>query len=354
MGLLMRGGRSDTATPGRFLAGAGGGLSGSTWVTTTASPRAGSLRGRDSGALPDTAAVPTGYRNGGGWSLPRVGGELAATTTVVGEASVSDTNLAGGLNAEAELAGAGSLSAALALIVQAVAALSGVGSLSAAAVGKLEAAATLAGSGSISGALAALAGAVCEIVGSGTAAATARAQGNMAADLTPFTELSPQSMAAAVWNAFVADFQAAGTMGLLLGEAGGGSSPSSIADAVWDEAASGHLAAGSFGAAVGTDLCTAKVLLIDDDVGSSDRYVVSWFKNGVVDVSGTDPKIQVVRVSDGADLVAESTMTEIGSTGRFKFDASSRVVSGQTYLAIVSVTLDGSVRSWDQPVGRDG
>lgn len=353
MGLLHRAGRGDFAGPQRYVSGSGAAASG-TFAVGVIALGPGGLRGRDSTALPDTAAIPTGYRNGGSWSLPRVGGELAATTTVAGSAAVSDTNLAGGLNAEASLSGEGSLSVALALIVQAVASLSGLGGLTADVLGKLEASASLAGSGSISGALAALAGAVCEIVGSGSATTTVRANGNISADLTPFTELSPQSLAASVWNSLVADFQAAGTMGLLLGEAGGGSSPSTIADAVWDEVASGHLAAGTFGAAVGTDLYTAKVLLVDDDAGAVDRYVVSWFRNGVVDVTGTDPKIQVVRVSDGADLVAETSMTEIGSTGRFRFDSSSRVVSGQTYLAIVSVTLDGSVRSWDQPVGRDG
>lgn len=353
MGLLNQGGRNDTSLPARYFSGSGT-TAGTIAQAIVNQPGAGRLRGRDSVALPQTSSVPTGYREGGAWSLPRKAGELAATTTVAGGAVVAETNLAGGLNADASLSGSGSLDVALALIVQAVATLTGLGSLTASALGKLEASASLAGSGSITGALAALAGAVCEITGSGSASITARANGNLSADLTPFTELSPQSLAASVWNALVADFQAAGTMGLLLGEAGGGSSPSSIADAVWDEATSGHLAAGTFGAAVGTDLYTAKVLLIDDDAGSADRYVVSWFKNGVVDVAGTDPKIQVVRVSDGTDLVAESAMTEIGSTGRFRFDASSRVVSGQTYLAIVSVTLDGAVRSWDQPVGRDG
>ena len=180
------------------------------------------------------SAMPSGYTPGNGaWVMPMRGGEMASRFEVEGTGALAALNLAGGKNAVAALTGVGSLSATGQLIVSAVAALSGAGTLTAAMKGKLEAAATLAGSGNLSGAIGAVASVVSALVGAGSLTATAKAKGNMVANISPFTDLSPQSLAAAVWNALVIEYQDAGTMGLLLGEAGGGSSPSTIADAVW-------------------------------------------------------------------------------------------------------------------------
>lgn len=64
-------------------------------------------------------------------------------------------------------------------------------------------------------------------------AATARADGSLNGAITPFTELSPQTLAAAVWNAVASDSNLTGTMGRLLNSSGGGSDPDTIAAAVW-------------------------------------------------------------------------------------------------------------------------
>ena len=310
--------------------------------------------------MPPTAGLPSGYREGGSWSLPQKAGELASTVEIVGAGAVAPLNLAGGLNAASSLAGSGALSAEAQLIVSAVAALSGLGGLSPSIAGKLDASITLAGSGAISGALAALAGAVAEIVGSGTLAATGRGQGFISADIQPFTELSPQSLAAAVWNALVADFDAVGTFGEAVqagGGGGGGPSAAAIADAVWDESTSAHTSAATFGGLVQGTIYTAKLAVFDDDGAGMDRYVVTWFANGAPVTSGiTLPSIRVVRVADGTDLVPSSTMTEIASgLSRYRYDAATtqRVVSGAAYIALLSATIDGATRTWDQPVGRD-
>jgi len=353
MSLLHKNGRSEFSNPGRFM---GGGANYLTSVAVVGSNGPGSLANRVSSGTPTyRSSIPAGHRNGGSWALPRVAGELVSNE-IFGEGSVAPLNLAGGLNAEAALTGTGTLTAAAQLVLSAVATLSGLGGLSADVSGKLEAAATLAGQGNLTSALAALAGAVAALTGSGVVSATPSGVGSMSADITPFTDLSPQALAASVWNSLVNDFQEPGTMGLLLGEAGGGSSPSTIADAVWDEAPSTHTTADTFGALVQEDVYTAKVLLLDDNAGTVDRYVVSWFKNGSVVLSGvTSPTIHVVKVSDGTDLVPVTAMTEVGSLSRFRYDASAseRIAAGSAYLAIASATIGGAARSWDQPVGRD-
>ena len=355
MSLLHKNGRAEFSNPCRFMSGHT--VAGAVGCTAAYGARGpGSLIGRfTSTTIDKRSAIPAGHRDGGAWALPLIAGELVCNT-IDGVGTVAPLNLAGGLNAEAALAGAGTLTAAAQLILSAVAALSGLGTMSAAAKGKLEAAASLAGSGALTSALAALAGAVAALGGVGSLTGTPRGTGSMSATITPFTDLSPQSLAASVWNALVVDFQDAGTMGLLLGEAGGGSSPSTIADAVWDEATSGHTAAESFGSLVQQDVYTAKVLLLDDENGTADRYVVSWFKNGSVVTTGiTAPTLHVVKVADGSDLIPSAAMTQIGSLSRFRYNAAGaeRIVAGAAYLAVVGATIGGAARSWDQPVGRD-
>lgn len=103
------------------------------------------------------------------------------------------------------------------------------------------------------------------------------------------------------------------------------------------------------------DSYQAKVWVFDDNTGTTDRYVTVWHKNGQPVVSGiTSPTIQVIKVSDGTDLVASTAMTQIASTGLYKYnEASNRMASGAAYIAKVGATIDGSTRTWYQPVGRD-
>ena len=63
------------------------------------------------------------------------------------------------------------------------------------------------------------------------------------------------------------------------------------------------------------DIYHADILYIVDSTNTKDEYTVSWFKNGVPVASGiTSPTIQVIRRTDGTDLVAASGMSQIGST----------------------------------------
>lgn len=101
----------------------------------------------------------------------------------------------------------------------------------------------------------------------------------------------------------------------------------------------------------------ARLWVIDDDAGSADRYVVTFLKNGQPITTGiTSPSMQVLKVDGSGDLIAAATaLTQIGTTGRYRYVATTteRMTSGVVYLAILSVTIDGAVRTIDQPVGRD-
>lgn len=102
------------------------------------------------------------------------------------------------------------------------------------------------------------------------------------------------------------------------------------------------------------DNYSAKVWVIRDG-STADRYAVRWYKNLVPITSGiTSPTLQVIKASDGTDLIASTALTEIGSTHRFKRDeTTNKMTAGQIYWAIVTATIDGSTRSAEQQVGRD-
>lgn len=100
----------------------------------------------------------------------------------------------------------------------------------------------------------------------------------------------------------------------------------------------------------------AKVWLDVDAAGTTDRYVVGWFKNGEPLYAGiTLPKIRVFKIADGSDLIALAAMTEIGSEQKFRYLATTteRITAGVGYFAYVEATIGGSTRKWDQPVSRD-
>lgn len=105
------------------------------------------------------------------------------------------------------------------------------------------------------------------------------------------------------------------------------------------------------------DTYQAKVWLIDDDSGTTDRYLVAFFKNGMplAAASITSPQIQVFKAADGNNLIAATALAQIGAQDAYRYDATgtSRVTGGAGYIARVTATIDGATRTWLQPVGRD-
>jgi hypothetical protein len=103
-------------------------------------------------------------------------------------------------------------------------------------------------------------------------------------------------------------------------------------------------------------LYTARIYLVIDEANTQDEYTVIFSKNGVDLTAGvTLPTIQVLKWADGTDLIASTSLTEIGSSGLFKHTATltARLTAGQTAIAKITATIDGSTRTIYRPIGRD-
>lgn len=90
--------------------------------------------------------------------------------------------------------------------------------------------------------------------------------------------------------------------------------------------------------------------------GSTDEYTIQWYKDGAPVVSGiTVPTLQVIKRSDGTDLIASTTPTQIASTGAYKYDATGgqRLASGDSAVAVMTATIDSATRTWRKVIGKD-
>ena len=214
-------------SPGRFLSGTAG-----TLRSGLNKPGMQSNRFQATDRLSN--ALPGGHLSPSAWSLPRVSGGASSRNEILGAATFAGSG-ALGLNGVASLTGDGTVtSALLALVVSAVASLSGSGSLTADVVGKLEAAAALAGSGNVAGAAGALASLLASLSGSGAATATPYASGELGANIRGYSDLTPEGLRDAVWNALAASYNTAGTMGaaVQVGGGGGGLTAQQVRDAM--------------------------------------------------------------------------------------------------------------------------
>ncbi len=178
-------------------------------------------------SIASLSCYPSGVRHPASWSMPTKAGGLSARNeaqiTLSGSASGAlGRNIEGSTSITVGVA-----DAALQLIVSAsgsaVIAFSGAGTLA----GALAAAGTAAITFTVDDATL---GAIVSATGTATVSlasdATLTAIGHLAGDITPYTELSPENLAAAVWNALQSAYQAAGTMGEAMSTAGsGGLSP---------------------------------------------------------------------------------------------------------------------------------
>lgn len=197
-------------------------------------------------------AVPTGTYPEIAWVLPQVAGEIASTQPIQG-AGTQTGNLAGGLNAEAGLTGAGDITSAVAqLIISMAANLAGDGTVSAADLrGFLQAVANLSGSGDLTATAAALAWMDAATDGSGTVTnATPYATGNLSANILSYGALTPEGIRDAVWNAIATNYNLTNTMGNKLNSAAsGGIDYNALAAAVWDALQATYDTPGTMGAA---------------------------------------------------------------------------------------------------------
>jgi hypothetical protein len=275
-------GTITTGTTGAISAGAFAQRVPSTWTDS------GRVRNFDSGwatvisgaCQSKKSARPYGYLPPSCWILPRTAGGIASRGGLIHGAGTLTANGALGRNLLATIAGSGSLSATGALIVSAVASLTGDGTISTAnLLAVLQAAATITGSGSLAADVDALGWMLGNLDGSGTLTGVRYATGTLEAEITPFTTLSPQNLATAVWDALATDSNNTGTMGEKVNDAGSASNP-------WTEVIEGSytaaellriIAAALAGELSGAATTTITILGVD---GATDRIVATVTADG--------------------------------------------------------------------------
>ena len=195
-------------------------------------------------SLPKNYARPMGYEPPGSFLIAQTGGGLSSFVQVRGSSSVS----AAPLNvkaASAGLAGDGAITnAQLSQLVQMAAALNGQGLITDAELAAVSSlAASLSGTGTIAANLSALIPLASALSGVGAINSNLKGIGRLSADITPFTDLSPENLASAVWSASASDFNDSGTMGEKMNDAGSAGNP-------WAAELSSNNDPGTFGAQI--------------------------------------------------------------------------------------------------------
>jgi hypothetical protein len=147
------------------------------------------------------AGIPSGHLAPSSWTLPYKPGAMSSFTNLVVTLTPGTLNLAAGRNISGDTTVTVTVNpAAGQLIVSAVGSTSITFNLAANLAGALSASGSTAVTFTVNNATL---GAVVDAIGATLVqfsnSATVRATGNLSGDITPFTELSPQNLAAAVW-----------------------------------------------------------------------------------------------------------------------------------------------------------
>lgn len=193
-------------------------------------------------------AVPLGYTHPYNFVMPLKNGGMASFKNL-SAILTSTNNISGGKNAESSLSASIVLSSAeMGLIVSAIANLSAsitITNAELAAVLNMIANALSAQGSLNTPILGAIAGIVSNLQASGviSSASMADSAGFMSSDITPYTELSPENLAAAILNAILADYNEPGSVGEALNNVGASSNP-------WSSDLSTNNTSGTFGAHV--------------------------------------------------------------------------------------------------------
>lgn len=222
---LYPNGRHMTRSPGRHFGPAPG--------LDTAARNRGDRWNRFLSGMAQTTTTPEGYGMRTPWAPIKVGG-------MAGKGSFAFT-ITGNILSGGPMTGAGSFAlaapdASLAMISS----MSGSGAWSLVkGIAALSGVVTLTGTGAMSINGQGNLGATVPMSGTGawslTGAGDVRMKLSMTGGWTPYTELSPENLAANVWGALATSFNDAGTMGAKLNTASsGGVDMNALAEAVWE------------------------------------------------------------------------------------------------------------------------
>ena len=141
--------------------------------------------------------VPSGY-GGKGWILPIEAGYLSSVNVIDGVGTFTGSG-ALGKNGAATISGTGTLTVTGQLVVSGSATITSVATVTGNAFAALNGTATISCTTSTTFAITAKGWVTAALTGTATVSGTRYATGALEADITPFTELSPTSLAAAVW-----------------------------------------------------------------------------------------------------------------------------------------------------------
>lgn len=203
------------------------------------------------------SAIPVGYSAPYAMTLPISSGGMGLTNYSTAVAGGLAGNMAAGKALEASLSGTGTLTALeLQTVISMAANLAAAGTISnAQLVSFVNMASDLSASGTFTGDIGALSNLVVTLQAIGSMSPTMNATANMEADITPFTELSPENLAAAVWSALAASYNDSGTMGQKLNGAGSAGDP-------WTTDLSAYNTAGTAGKKLKDGLTTGKFIAL--------------------------------------------------------------------------------------------
>jgi len=173
------------------------------------------------------SGIPDGYAHPYNWVIPQSSGGMASRNIIIGSGGITSAAMAMGINAQAGLSGSGSVtSATLQLIVSMLADISGSGSITSADLRAfLNMLADLSGSGNAAGTMSALAWLSGGLEGDGAIGATITALGTLSADIRGYGDLTPEGLRDAIWNAAAASYNAVGSIGEKVNDAGSDSNP---------------------------------------------------------------------------------------------------------------------------------
>jgi hypothetical protein len=180
---------------------------------------------------------------------------LNGTASLSGSGGITNASIAGVLSAVATIAGTSTFTGDIAGALNAVSALVGSSSFTGDIVGKWEMVGALTGNGSITTANAnAIANLISALIGNGSiTTSTISGPASMSADVTPYTALSPESLAAAVLNSLLASYTNPGTVGEALNNANAAGNP-------WDALLADNVTTDTFGAFVQKLLTQSKYI----------------------------------------------------------------------------------------------
>lgn len=112
-----------------------------------------------------------------------------------------------------------------------------------------------------------------------------------------------------------------------------------------------------------TPIYHADIDLSVDEANTRDEWTITWFMDGIRLTSGlTLIKLQAIKRVDGTNLINDRTMTQIASSGSYKYDATTtsgsgssneRITAGESVLLVAKATIDGAARTFARVISRD-